>query len=263
MKDSKVTLNVKCSTCIHYQTAPLHNKVCAELGVTKNAMAPNCYSPDPAYMARSIPIQIIKDLGKHLRELDVTELQTLSFYIRNASMLQQKSTFKFGQPVYVCLGNQYLSHYFSGYVLGMAYTGEHILVTSSLTQDEDVTVLTLLPESILTRSQFNERKMKLIKAKRLEERKGDARKYRLPIAVAIAKGEFEYSPTEEYVSDYEPPSIDQAPNEMQNKQADISKHKRTLESRTRTPRKKQTVNLEDVGNMIVDEDGSTTFSMED
>lgn len=263
MSKSKVTLGVRCGSCIHYNSVRLFEQPCSQLGVSRNQVSPNCYKPNVS-ASRNIPLNTILNIGRLTKDLDVLDLQYLSFVFLNASQLQD-TPFKFGQPVYVCLGENYLSHYFSGYVTGVAYSGEHIIVSSMVEDSSENTSLMLYPESVLTKSQFAKIKARLIAAGRIERKLGESERNNLPIAVLIKDGKYE--PKAKVLDDYIPPSLDTAPAAWHKKQEaeyDYTTGKEVVKARKVIPirSEKSARTLEDIGTIVQDEtDGTLTYSV--
>jgi len=212
-----------CSACVHFKSGPAHPKftaVCSSLGVRDYALAPGeCFSPDPNHVARAdIDIGAV---GKMLRHLSSEQMQVFGHLVAQAAELE-RTGLKFGQPVYVNLGNgadgkDYLTSYFKGYVLGATQTPidsktavPHVYLASNVSVDEEAveyrTLLRMLPSSVLTVKKFQQRSAELQKEGRLESK---AKGWKMPMGEWMKAGC--PRPTVEMPNAYEPPTLDKAP----------------------------------------------------
>jgi hypothetical protein len=194
------------------------DKPCEQLGVRDYAPAPDCYAPAPIKVVRADVD--VSALGKQLRHLSPDQMHVLGQLLTYAADLDAHGL-RFGQPVYVNLGDgEYLTNYFRAYVIGcITHVGEkgpttHIYLSSDLTfeqadKPEFRTLLRLMPDSFLKRSEFNAVKARLIAENLLEAPPRNG--YRVPLAQWIRMEEKPEIPVHE-LDDYDPPTIDTAPS---------------------------------------------------
>ena len=202
MTKTKLTLPVTCEDCLHYKQGPaIFEETCSKLGVAK--FAPACRSFQPSTETLSeIKLDLIKDLGNITKDLTPSQCRVLSYCFANASQINE-TEFTFGQEVYVCLGRELLSHYFKGYIVGIAYTREHFVVVSNLElYGDDPNTVCIYPfSSVLSESQWEEKKKYLIESNQIGEFTVD--EIKPDNSLLLAK-----------LFDYSPPTFDMAPKEL-------------------------------------------------
>lgn len=274
-----------CSSCVHYKLGPAHEKFaapCATLGVRDYAIAPEeCYSPDPSRITTA-DIDL-PGVGKMLRHLTGEQMEVLGHLFTQAINLQEVKL-KFGQPMYVNLGNgpdglDYITSYFKGYVVGMSHVKvakgvftPHVYLASDLSVGDDLdvthrTLLRMMPSSLMNVAQFKVRREELVEAGRME---CVARGWKMPLGQWLKAGC--PGPAPELPNVYEPPTLDSAPaswlepfsvEELESVKA-ISRSTRTLRSKD-TPEevtRKKAMRAEARANLVttVQEDGTIVVS---
>jgi hypothetical protein len=130
-----------------------------------------------------------------------TEARVLIALLRNIKTQEKFYNLKFGQPVYFCLSNDYLSNYFMGFVVGVATTGEEqVFVSSNLGKQQRRTPMlgSFIRDRVLTLSEFNKRKKELIALGKVQ----DPKKLFTPTTLIKATA-----------SDYEIPNMETAPQD--------------------------------------------------
>lgn len=149
-----------------------------------------------------------------MRDMNTAQLRILTHTIKTCASLH-KVNLKFGQPVYVCLGEEYLSHYFKAYVINLTGDGEFVQLSASLTKGRKSTFITVPPKSVYTLPQFKIKRDALVKSGRLylevDVKTLPMRKIpisdlvllkKMPQVDRVAKG-----------AEYTPPTLDSAPHE--------------------------------------------------
>lgn len=203
---AKNSIGLKCGDCLHFKVNAKFEKPCAQLGVAKFADAPACYSPNVYFLGRRDP-NAIGQLGLLLRDFTAQDQRILLSVLKQSKSFEKHYNLKFGQPVYFCIGNDYLSNYFRGYVVGVAEVGEsQVFVGSDLTGKQRGKPMTgtFLRDSVYTVTEFKKKRAQLQKDNRVID----------PNPLFTVK---RYDPKIEKV-DYEPPTIDSAPSEWFNKE---------------------------------------------
>lgn len=241
-KDSKVSLGMRCGNCLHYKAGPAKfEDKCCNLGIQAYAKAPNCFSPN-IYLLTKVDDDILVTLGKAMRDMTSAQLRVLTFTVRSAAALA-KEGLKFGQPVFFSLGGDYLIHYFKGYVVSVSHDAEHIIVSSKLKGQDSKATLTLMRGSILTLSEFKEKKAKLLKAKRIEPKGQDK-----SIAGAIHHDTVAQLLRKVHDEDYTPPTLDSVDASWLDRRASVPKADSYFD--TKTPTRKVASKKTDSGNVV-------------
>jgi hypothetical protein len=168
---AKTTIGLKCGDCLHFKRAPKFEKVCSTLGVKHFANAPNCYDPDVFQLASQDP-EVLNRLGLLIKDMSSKDTRVFMSLMKRTIALEKAYKLKFGQPVYFCLGQPYLSNYFRGYVVGGSEGGEpqvYISSTLSKRQRKQPMIATLDRTSVFTVPEFKKQKEKLVKENRLQD----------------------------------------------------------------------------------------------
>jgi hypothetical protein len=163
----------KCGECLHFKQLARFEKVCSQLAVKHYADAPTCFSPNAWLLKKQDPNTLFQ-LGLMLNSMTGPEVKTLMGLMMNQSMLIKRYGLKFGQPVFFCLGSDYLSNYFRGFVIGGGAYGEdtvHISSTLNMAQRKHPMQAMLGRDSVYTNVEFKKQKAKLIKADRIVDPK--------------------------------------------------------------------------------------------
>lgn len=162
----------KCGDCLHFKHVAKFERVCNLIGVKHFAEAPKCFKVNPHILSKKNP-DVLSQLGLLMRDFTPQELRVFAYMIRENSLLEKNYKVKFGQPVMFRVGgNDYLSNYFKGYVLGAATVGDgQIFVISDMSRKQRniPAMATLLPSSVFTLKAWQKKKEQLIKDKKLKD----------------------------------------------------------------------------------------------
>jgi hypothetical protein len=197
---SKSSINLKCGDCLHFALNAKFEKPCSELGVKRFTEAPNCFSPNVYLLGKKNPDQLYQ-LGLILKDFSAQESRVFFSLLKQANQFEKHYGLKFGQPVYFCIGADYLSNYFSGYVIGVAECGDsQVFIGSDLQKKQRGKPLTgsFLRESVFTVSEFKKKREQLQKQGRLQDPNPLFTKPKAQLMKEV---------------DYTPPSMDTVPPE--------------------------------------------------
>ncbi len=215
-KGHKLTVGVRCGDCLHFKVGPkYYEELCSELGYGPQHKPCPAFTPNHYKLVRLEP-DILRVLNKVTSEMSPSQSRLLAFMFKNIGRLKA-AELQFGQRVYFCLGEDYLSHYFRGYVIGLSHDKQNILISSKLKEAKTATTLSLMFDSVLDEKQFLIKKRELEKKQRLvlpEEAKV-YRKARLPIAEYIKQDgtlKTKYLFKKQGELDYVPPTLESAPS---------------------------------------------------
>lgn len=179
------------------------------MGVDAKSKAPDCFSPDVFRLNSIASPELIGQIGRLIKDFSPAQSRILSHLLSKNGNDIHRHGFKFGQPVYFTLGEDYLSHYFKGYVIGACE--DYVYVSAKLNKARSNTSLTCIPTSLLSFKQYKEKEKKLLKSKRIFMSEKDKRHLmKLPLAEHIDKHGCVKLP-EQVQIDYEPPTLDTAP----------------------------------------------------
>lgn len=251
MKTKRIGVQMHCGECLHFTTQRLYEATCSNLGVDAEEAAPNCFAPDTRQLA-GIDTNLIHSMGKLLRAATTGQQRLLAHAIEAAAELADKTRFKFGQPVYFCLGSDVLSHYFKGYVVGLSATGDQIIVSASI-DSENQSSLILFPDSLMTLSEFKAHKEWLINNDRIMLTPQEAKRNGLSIAgyyLPNADREEQQAAFEHYT----PPTMDTAPSSWFDKTAevhDVSTSAKGRKLRKRVPTSASPASVRDLDGVVV------------
>jgi hypothetical protein len=168
---AKASIGLKCGDCLHFKRNAKFEKKCSELGVKHFAVAPACYSPDPYILSAQAPDTLYR-LGLLLTNFSAKEARVFMAILKQSGSLEKHYKLKFGQPVFFRIGNDYLSNYFRGFVLGIAEEGDaQVYVTSDMEkkQRKQPVIATLLRDSVFTVSEFKKKKQQLLDDNRKQD----------------------------------------------------------------------------------------------
>lgn len=166
----KLTIGHKCSECLHFLKIAKFEKVCSKLSVLGNANAPACFNENVYVLQKHSP-DIFNQLGLLLKDFSSAQSRIL------IAVLRKKKTYEryglaFGMPVYVKFGADYLGNYYRGYVISVSAHGDPMVyVTSDMNrkQSNKPVIMALLPDSVLTISQFKKKRAELLAGKKLKD----------------------------------------------------------------------------------------------
>jgi hypothetical protein len=170
---AKSSIGLKCGDCLHWKRNAKFEKPCANLGVKHFAVAPACYSPDPYILSAQSPDTLYR-LGLLLTNFSAKEARVFMAILKQSGTLEKHYKLKFGQPVFFRIGNDFLSNYFRGFVLGIAEEGDaQVYVTSDLEkkQRKQPVIATLLRASVYTLSEWKKKKQQLLDDNRKQDPK--------------------------------------------------------------------------------------------
>lgn len=193
----KTTIGLKCGDCMHFKRTPYYEKTCTNLGVKHYANAPKCYSPDVYQLVENTNPEALSKLGLWLKDLSAKQSRILIAVLKRQGTMEKNYKLKFGQPVYFCFGQSYLSNYFVGYALSAADgADDQVYVGSTLNkrQRKNPMMVTLPRSSVYTVTEFKKLREKLVKEKRIKDPN--------PL--------FSPTPTLRVTADYEVPSMEKA-----------------------------------------------------
>lgn len=205
VKLAKNTIGLKCGDCLHHKLNSKFEKPCSQLGVKHYADAPSCYSPNVYNLGKKNP-DALYQMGMILRDFTAQDMRIFLSVLKQGRSFEKNFKLKFGQPVYFHFGSDYLSNYFSGYVIGVAEMGEgQVFIGSDMNgrQRGKPMVASLMRESVYTLTEWKKKQVALTKAGRIKDPK--------PLFSAPKA-------TELKAADYVPPNMDSAPREWYTKE---------------------------------------------
>lgn len=231
----KVSLGMRCGDCVHFQRGPARfEKTCNKLGVDAKSKAPDCFSPDVFRLNTGIDPEVLGQLGRLIKDFSPSQNRILSHIFSKNGTAIHKHGFQFGQPVYFTLGDDYLSHYFKGYIIGAC--DDYLYVASKLNKARSNTSLTILPKTALSYKAYKAKEASLLKSKKIFMSEKDKRLVKkLPLAEHIDATGCVKLP-EQVKVDYEPPTFDTAPAHW----FDIYDNKIQAKLRKKKPKGKKT-----------------------
>lgn len=213
----KIALGMKCGDCLHYNICAnpaVGREPCSKLGVGKKANAPAaCYAPNIYALTDENP-QMLRQLGLLMKCMKPSTMRVLAFVLTKNSRTLEQYGLSFGQPVYFSVSEDYLSHYFKGYVAGHNEFG--VIIAASLNKAQLPTTCVIPRESLYTLTQFKVKRQELVQSGRIAVSEDEIQMLRLgktPLAQLIDEnGKVPHVEEIEDV-DYVPPhTIDDAPD---------------------------------------------------
>jgi hypothetical protein len=256
--NTAASFNMRCGDCLYFNQGPkLYASICSELGVQDFAPAPSCFVPNTLSLIESCGHEVISVLNTLVTTLEPHTIRLLSYQLSAAAEVA-KSGFTWGQKVYFSLGGDYLSHYFSGVVIGQHEHGRFVVVSSRLRRSKNNIQCTLFSESCMTAEAWAKHAQQLVFQNRIDVETIDKRwpKYKRQLAELLTwsgKVESDYNLILENIGRelYEPPSIDVAPEEVRENQ-----RKQAVDSQKTLPKKPGGKNK-----FLTNEDGTQTYIM--
>lgn len=197
---SKSSIGLKCGDCLFFKQSSKFERPCTELGVKHFSIAPACFSPNVYKLGAKNP-DVILQLGLLLRDFDASDTRILMAILKQQTAFEKHYSLKFGQPVYVRIGDDYVSNYYRAFVIGVAECGDSmVFLASDLSrrQRHNPAVMSMFRDSLLTIPQWKAVRKKLQDAGKVIDPKSQVTKKARGSMIKI---------------DYEPPTIDQAPKE--------------------------------------------------
>jgi hypothetical protein len=212
------SISMTCGSCIHHTQLALYEKPCEQLGVEGYALAPRCFKPNVHTLVQNTDPEFLSSLGRTCSKLDADSVRLLAFTLNSIAQVQDHG-FMFGQPVYVSLGRDYITHYFKGYVVSCTEDGM-ITISAKLNHAEFATTIIKHKSDVLKKSEWKLHLIKLANAGRLHIPEEHMPKYRRSLP-AILKYDGSLDLDLEDVraaikahESYEPPTIDMAPDDL-------------------------------------------------
>lgn len=190
----------RCGDCLHFKMCAKFEKPCSQLGIKSFASAPQCFAPNVYALVSKSP-EVLMQLGLLVHNFTPMEKRVLQSILLQDKVFSKSYGLNFGQPVFFKLGQDYLSNYFKGYVVGVASAGDQqVFVTSTLkgAQNLKPVIASLSRDSVFSVTAFAKKKASLIEAKRIQ----DPKPLKTPAPVKIKDAET-----------HTPPSMEKAPAE--------------------------------------------------
>jgi|GEM_PF-3887968 len=184
---------MKCGSCLHFENVPHASKkgeVCSKMGVRAQGTAPSCFTPNVQELCVTSELLV---QATAMMSLPRTARRVLA-----ALMSADQKRFKFGTKIYFRpIGKDYMSNYRSGFVLGMSSTGDLMVVGDRDPSKRGNSYIALLKdeEGILTPAEWREKRAQLLEQNLINDPE---------LSRAFIK--------KTTLDDYEPPSMDTAPD---------------------------------------------------
>lgn len=184
--------SMKCGSCLHFENVPHAKKgsVCSKMGIRAQGTAPSCFTPNVNELCVSSELLV---QATAMMSLPKTARRVLA-----ALMSTDQKKFRFGTKIYFRpIGKDYLSNYRSGFILGHSSTGDLMVVGDRDPNKRGNSYVALLKdeEGILTPSEWREKRAQLIERNLINDPE---------VGRSLAK--------KTVLEDYEPPSMDTAPD---------------------------------------------------
>lgn len=195
---SRNSINQRCGDCLHFKLSAKFEKPCSQLGIKSFGAAPPCFSPNVYTMAQKSP-DLLYQVGLLFHNFTPSQSRVLLSLLNMNKIFTKSYKLKFGQPVFFRLGNDYLSNYFKGYVVGVATAGDQqVFVTSDLSGSQKLkpVIATLARNSVFSVTEFKKKREDLVASGRLQDPQPLKTKVKKPVD-----------------SKYEVPSMEKAPSE--------------------------------------------------
>lgn len=198
--------------------------VCSNLGIIATSKAPECFEPDLGAFRKVSVLPDIEALGEITKNFSAKQNRLLANFFVNQSKLKDNK-FYFGQPLFICLGEDYLSHYYKGFVVGLEkHDGTtYVNLVSKLKDSKHATGIMLAEDSVLQQKEFNVLAVDLLKRGRITRDKKEFEHFRdLPLSDMIdKKGKIDVSKLIRLDLDVDVPTIDKAPKDILEKKKKI------------------------------------------
>ena len=214
-KGHKLTIGVRCGDCLHFKKGPkFYEELCVDLGFGSQHKPCPAFAPNHYKLVRLEP-DILKQLNRITGKLTASTVRILAYTFKNINILKSVNL-QFGQHVYFCFGEDYLSHYFKGYVVGISHDKQNVLVSSRLREAKTSITLSLLFDSVFTKERFITKRKELVKKNKLmlpKELKIGANRRKMPIVEYLNRDgtlKAEYHKGEKDLN-YDPPMLNTAP----------------------------------------------------
>ncbi len=170
-QSSKFTIQHKCGECLHFDKIAKFPKLCSKNGVMRNADAPSsCFTPN-YFLLQDLSPDTLNQLGLLMRNFTPRQSRVMISLLRNKKQFD-KYGLAFGMPVYVALGSDYLSNYYRAFVISVSTHGDPCVFVSSDLGEKQLSspcIMSLLPDSVFTVTQFVKKKADLIRRNRIKD----------------------------------------------------------------------------------------------
>lgn len=226
----KSKCKVQCGDCTHFNKVKKegYESICKKMGVIATNRAPDCFSPDLTVFRKLSALPSIESLGEIVKDFSPKQNRILSMFFMEQSKIKE-TEFYFGQPVFINLGEDYLSHYYKAFVVGTTSLEiedqkvSYLQIVSRLKKSKTVTSLLVPCESVLNQEQFNKKALELYKSAKIVRDKVEYEHFRnLPISDKLdSKGRIDVSKLIRLDLDVDVPTIDKAPKEETTKKKKV------------------------------------------
>lgn len=183
---------MKCGSCLHFNSVPHSSKkgeVCSKIGVREQGTAPSCFTPNVQELCVTSELLV---QATALMALPRTARRVLA-----ALMSVDQKKLKFGTKIYFRpIGKDYMSNYRSGFVLGYSSMGDIMVVGDRDPNKRGNAFVALLKDEdgVLTPAEWREKRARLLEQNLINDP---------DLSRSFIK--------KTVLDDYEPPSMDTAP----------------------------------------------------
>jgi hypothetical protein len=216
----------QCGDCQHFKKSKKKDfdDTCKNLGIIATSKTPECFEPDLGTFKKISNLSIIENLGELVKDFTPKQNRLLANFFIAQSRLKE-NRFYFGQPLFVCLGEEYLSHYYKGFVVGISkHEGTtYVNLVSQIKKSPNLTGFMLPESSVLNQKDFNTLAVDLLKQGKIVRDKKEFEHFRnLPLSDMIRKnGTIDVSKLIRMDLDVDVPTIDKAPKDVLEKKKKI------------------------------------------
>ncbi len=188
----------RCGECLHFKNSihPAKSDLCVNLGIKKLGHAPKCFTPDVLQLTK-IDAETIPKIAVLLAGMSSGQKRILQGLLSVQTRLK-RTDFSFGSKVYFHLGTNHLDNYLSGFVVGRTSTKELIVVGSIQAHNRGQSLVAFFDDAkeVLSVSEWKKRRKELYESGKIHAGAGK-RKIKSTVPV-----------------NYEPPSLDKAPEHL-------------------------------------------------
>lgn len=184
---------MKCGECLHFATSAHSKKgeVCSKIGIRAEGVAPSCFTPNVKEL--NVSSDMLMQVTALMSTLTRTQRRILA-----ATMMTKQKKLRFGTKIYFRpMGADYVSNYRAGYVMGYSSAGDLMIVGDPDPNKRGNSFVALLRDDhfILNTEAWKTKRAELKAANLINDPE---------LGKAIAK--------KTVLDDYEPPSLDTAPD---------------------------------------------------
>ena len=216
LSEKKVSIKATCGDCFHYKAgpaAPSYSDRCSVLGVQAFAAPCKEFYPNVVAIAKTAP-EVLVSLASVMSEFKASQLRTLSILINRGGDWLDRSGRKFGETVYFCTGQHYLSNYFKAFVVGASRNGEQVFLSSTMNGLQENSVFTTIcKSSIVSEDQYKNIKAELIRTNKVIEPRRSLQRTSTMDVLTMSKSELakRQKELESRPDSYAPPTLDNVP----------------------------------------------------